>query len=79
MRLCKPCHNRKNYLFAGSDAGGKRAAVLYTLLSTAKLNGLNPVEYLTAVLKKIGQHPINRIDELLPWNIDMTPHPNDAI
>lgn len=70
---------RKNYLFAGSDAGGKRAAVLYTLLSTAKLNGLNPVEYLTAVLKKIGQHPINRIDELLPWNIDMTPHPNDAI
>ncbi len=63
---------RKNYLFAGSVAGGQRAAALYSLLSTAKLNGLNPSQYLTAVLKRIGQHPINRIDELLPWNIDLT-------
>ncbi len=63
---------RKNYLFAGSVAGGQRAAALYSLLSTAKLNGLNPSQYLTAVLKRIGQHPINQIDELLPWNIDLT-------
>ena len=63
---------RKNYLFAGSVAGGQRAAALYSLLSTAKLNGLNPSQYLTAVLKRIGQHPINRVDELLPWNIDLT-------
>jgi len=62
---------RKNYLFAGSVAGGQRAAALYSLLSTAKLNGLNPVQYLTAVLKRIGQHPINRIEELLPWNINL--------
>lgn len=70
---------RKNYLFAGSVAGGQRAAVLYTLLSTAKLNGLNPVVYLTAVLKKIRHHPTHQIDELLPWNIDHTTHINDAI
>ena len=63
---------RKNYLFAGSVAGGQRAAALYSLLSTAKLNDLNPSQYLTAVLKRIGQHPINQIDELLPWNIDLT-------
>jgi len=62
---------RKNYLFAGSVAGGQRAAALYSLLSTATLNGLNPSQYLTAVLKRIGQHPINRVDELLPWNIDL--------
>ena len=62
---------RKNYLFAGSVAGGQRAAVLYTIISTAKLNGINPREYLTAVLKRIGQHPINQIDDLLPWNIDL--------
>ncbi len=63
---------RKSYLFAGSVASGQRAAALYSLLSTAKLNGLNPSQYLTAVLKRIGQHPINRVDELLPWNIDLT-------
>lgn len=63
---------RKNYLFAGSVAGGQRAAVLYTILGTANLNGINPREYLTAVLKRIGQHSINQIDDLLPWNIDLT-------
>jgi transposase len=62
---------RKNYLFAGSPAGGKRAAVLYSIISTANLNGINPRKYLTAVLKRIGQHPINKIDELLPWKIDL--------
>ena len=71
---------RKNYLFAGSKAGGERAAVLYTILGTAKLNDINPNQYLTAVLKRIGQHPINKVDELLPWNLDLsTPAKNEAI
>ena len=58
---------RKNYLFAGSDAGGERAAIIYSLLGTAKLNGLDPEAYLRQVLERIAEHPINRIDELLPW------------
>jgi transposase len=60
---------RKNYLFAGSDAGGDRAATLYGLIGTAKLNGLNPEAYLREVLSRIANHPINRIEELLPWNL----------
>ena len=60
---------RKNYLFVGSDKGGERAAAMYTLLGTAKLNGLDPEAYLHHVLEHIAEHPINRIDELLPWNI----------
>ena len=60
---------RKNYLFAGSDAGGERAAAAYTLIETAKLNGLDPQAYLRAVIGRIADHPINRIAELLPWNI----------
>ena len=58
---------RKNYLFAGSDAGGERAAAIYSLIGTAKLNGLDPEFYLRNVLSRIADHPINRIDELLPW------------
>jgi transposase len=58
---------RGNYLFMGSDEGGHRAASLYSLMETAKLNGLDPQAYLTEVLTRIGDHPINRIDELLPW------------
>ena len=61
---------RKNYLFAGSDTGGDRAAAIYTLIETAKLNDLDPEAYLRHVLTPIAEHPINRIDELLPWNID---------
>ena len=72
LRLCSYQHKRKNYLFAGSKAGGERAAVMYTILGTAKLNDINPNQYLTAVLKRIGQHPINKVDELLPWNIDLS-------
>lgn len=60
---------RKNYLFAGSDAGGERAATIYSLIGTAKLNGLDPESYLHEVLGRIADHPINRIGELLPWNI----------
>jgi transposase len=62
---------RKNYLFAGSDAGGERAAAVYTLVESAKLNGLDPEAYLREVLGRIADHPINRIAELLPWNIDL--------
>ena len=58
---------RKNWLFAGSDSGGERAAVFYTLIRTAKLNGLEPEAYLRDVLTRIGEHPINRVDDLLPW------------
>jgi transposase len=60
---------RKNYLFAGSDAGGERAAALYALIGTAKLNAIDPEAYLRHVLTHIADHPINRIEELLPWNV----------
>ena len=60
---------RKNYLFAGSDKGGERAAVLYSLIGTAKLHGLDPESYLRDVLSRLPDHPINRIEELLPWNV----------
>jgi hypothetical protein len=60
---------RKNWLFAGSDAGGERAAAIYSLLGTAKLNGLDPERYLRAMLERIAEHPINRVADLLPWNL----------
>jgi transposase len=60
---------RKNYLFCGSDAGGERAAAIYSLIGTAKLNGLDPEAYLRHVIERIADHPINRIEELLPWNV----------
>ena len=60
---------RKNFLFLGSDQGGERAATLYSLLGTAKLNGINPEAYLTRVLTVIADHPVNRVSELLPWNL----------
>ena len=64
---------RKNYLFAGSDTGGQRAAVIYSLIGSAKLTGLDPEAYLREVLTRIADYPINRIKELLPWNIGSTP------
>jgi hypothetical protein len=59
---------RKNYLFAGSDTGGERAAALYSILQTATLNGINPEDYLRNTLDRIANgHPISQIDELMPW------------
>jgi transposase len=60
---------RKNYLFAGSDVGGERAASIYTIMQTAKLNAVNPEAYLRNTLTSIAEgHPISRIDELMPWS-----------
>jgi transposase len=61
---------RKNWLFAGSNAGGERAAAIYTLTETAKLNGLDPEDYLRKVLGRIAEHPVRRVHELLPWNLE---------
>ena len=66
---------RKNYLFAGSNAGGERAAVIYSLLGSAKLNGLDPELYLHHVLERIADHPISRINDLLPWNVTLADQP----
>jgi transposase len=60
---------RKNYLFFGSDSGGERAAIIYSLVESCKLNHIDPQRYLQYVLERIAQHPINRIEELLPWNV----------
>src|SRR5262249_18849617 len=65
---------RKNYLFAGSDAGGRRAAALYSLIESAKLNGLNPQHYLADVLARLADHPARRIADLPPGDR----HPRDA-
>ena len=59
---------RKSWLFAGSDRGGQRAAALYSLIVTAKLNDIDPQAWLADVLACIAEHPAQRIDELLPWN-----------
>jgi transposase len=61
---------RKNYLFMGSDSGGQRAAALYSLIGSAKLNGLDPALYLRTLLEKLPDHPINQIQQLLPWNFN---------
>ncbi len=59
---------RKNWTFAGSDEGGRRAAAIYTLIQTAKLNDVDPQAWLADVLARLQDHPAKRIDELLPWN-----------
>jgi transposase len=68
-RAMKPVAlGRKNWLFAGSEGGGKAMAIAFTLIETAKLNTVDPQAWLTWVLDRIADHKINRIDELLPWN-----------
>ena len=62
---------RKNHLFAGSEDGGHYGAALYSITGTARLNGIDPKTYLTAVLKRINNTPINQVEQLLPWNIDL--------
>ncbi|MCW8114420.1 transposase domain-containing protein, partial [Yersinia intermedia] len=62
---------RKNYLFMGSDRGGEYAAEMYTLTGTYKLNGIEPEAYLRQVLKVIADHPINRLQALLPWSLKL--------
>ena len=59
---------RHNWTFAGSDEGGRRAAAIYTLINTAKLNDIDPQAWLADILRRIADHPAKRIDELLPWN-----------
>ena len=60
---------RKNFLFAGSDAGGERAAAIYSLIGTAKLNEIDPEAYLRYVIAHINEHRVNKVAELLPWNV----------
>jgi transposase len=69
---------RKNWLFAGSDTGGERAAAIYSLIETCKLNGIDPEAYLRAVLTRIADHPINRIADLLPWTFASSPSQAEA-
>ncbi len=63
---------RKNYLFMGSERGGKSAAIAYTLIETAKLNGVDPQAWLTDVLSRIADHKITKLDELMPWRYAQT-------
>jgi len=60
---------RKNYLFAGSDVGAERAAIIYSLIGTAKRNNIDPEAWLRLTMERIAHHPINRFDELLSWNL----------
>ncbi len=68
MRPARRPHRCKNFLFCGSNAGGERAASIYSLIGTAKINGLNPEAYLRNVIDRIADHPANRLDELPPRN-----------
>jgi len=70
-----PALGRKNMVFFGSDAGGERAAALYALVESAKINGLDPEAYLRHVFERIATHPRDRIEELLPWHVapDLAP------
>jgi transposase len=60
---------RRNFLFFGSDSGGERAAIIYSLIESCKLNNIDPQRYLHYVLEHIADHPINKVHELLPWNV----------
>ena len=67
LRGC--CLGRKNFLFLGSDSGGDRAAAMYSLIGTARMNDINPEAYLRYVFTHIADYPINRVADLLPWNV----------
>jgi transposase len=67
LRGC--CLGRKNFLFLGADSGGERAAAMYSLIGSARLNGIDPEAYLRHVFTLIADHPVNRVAELLPWNV----------
>jgi transposase len=67
LRGC--CLGRKNFLFLGADSGGERAAAMYSLIGSARMNGLDPEAYLRYVFTHIADHPINRVADLLPWNV----------
>jgi transposase len=69
---------RRNYLFAGSDAGGETAARLYSLIGTCRLGGIDPYRYLHHVLERIATHPVNRLEELLPWRVVLPEAPSVA-
>jgi hypothetical protein len=73
LRGC--CLGRKNFLFMGADSGGERAAAMYSLIGSARLNGIDPQAYLRYVLTHIADHPVNRVQELLPWNVANQLHP----
>jgi hypothetical protein len=70
---------RKNYLFAGSDTGGARAATTYSLVGSAKLNDLDPEPYLRNVLARLSDHPINRSAEVLPWSMEVARSKNSNV
>ena len=69
---------RKNWMFAGSQRGGNSMAIAFTLIKTAKLNGVDPQAWLTWVLERVADHKINRLDELMPWNYSPEVQPPDA-
>jgi len=70
---------RKNWLFAGSNAGGERAATFYSLVETAKLNGVDPQAYLAYLFEHLPTHPVNRVDELLPWHVQAIITPTEQL
>jgi len=67
---------RKAWLFAGSDRGGQRAAMMYSLITTAKMNDVDPQAWLADILGRIANHPVHRLDELMPWNWNASPKQN---
>ncbi len=76
LRGC--CLGRRNYLFLGSDSGGELAAAMYSLIGSARMNGIDPEAYLRYVFTYIANHPVNRVDELLPWNVAKLLSPQPA-
>ena len=73
MRLCKALHKRRNWLFAGSERGGRAAATFFTLIESARRNGLNPYEYLRDIFVRLPDCSIQKLDKLLPdqWKAGM--------